>query len=326
MKLSNARTDAGPIRFADDVGVGTIVDSDAIGTEFRNVPESHTNAEFTIELRVTRPLEATAAEVAAAITVDGGDVAAEKQSDLVWRLAITPSTAGNISIGLDHTAVTGANERSVAPLDAVTVYGRSTVTIDDSSATESAGIMRFTASLDAPARAVATVDWRTSDGTAINGQDYEATTGTLRFEPGETEAVARVKLFRTTRLEPDETFTVTLENAAGPLVIDPGNGTATGTIKDNSLGVEFEQPATARTDDSNFSVPFSFRPSTFEADAADVASALQVIHHGYTGQCNTSMRGDAGNRDEQQVQRGNQPGANATLSSESSKARRSASA
>ena len=286
VRLSNARTNTGlPVGFADAIATGTIVEKEPIAAEFRGGPANHSGGAFNMELHLTAPLEATATQVAAAITVDGADLEAEKRSDLVWRLTVTPARSGNISIALDHTAITGANGRSVAPLDAVTVYGRSTVSIDDSSATESTGIMRFTASLDATANAVATVDWRTADGTAINGQDYEATTGTLRFEPGETEAVARVKLFRTTRLEPDETFTVTLENPSGSLIIDPDHGTATGTIKDNSVGVEFDQPASPRTDDSNFTVPLRFRPSSFEAEAADVLAALRVKHKGYRSEC-----------------------------------------
>ena len=284
--LSNVRTSAGvPRGFADNVGVGTIIDSDAIGTEFRNVPESHTSDEFTMQLHVTAPLDATDAEVAAAITVEGADVAAAEQSELVWRLTVTPTTAGNLVIGLDHETLEGEAGRSVAPLAPVTVYGRSVASIADAEAKESDGTIRFTVSLDAPTRETATVDWRTADGTATNGRDYEAASGTLRFEPGETEAFARVSIFPTTEAEPDETFTVTIEKRSGPIVIDTARSTATGTIKDNSVGVEFDQPASPRTDDSNFTVPLRFRPSSFEADAADVLAALRVKHRGYRGEC-----------------------------------------
>ena len=250
VRLSNARTTTAnlpsrTLRFLDDVATGTIIDNNAIATEFKNAPSSHNQNTFTLELHLTAPLDADATEVAAAITVDGATVEAENQSPLVWKVTITPTKAGNLTIDLDHTALTGTGERSVAPANPVTVYGRSTASIADAQATESSRQIRFTVRLDKPLSRQATLGWYTTDGTAFNGRDFEGGTGTLTFQPGQTRRTLTLKVFPTTESEDDETFTVTLRNPTGRLIVHPDNGTATGTIKDNSVGVEIQQPATA---------------------------------------------------------------------------------
>ena len=60
------------------------------------------------------------------------------------------------------------------------------------------GELRFEVVLDQPARDRVTVDYRTRGGgvgTATAGSDYEATKGTLAFEPGETRKTVSVTLF-----------------------------------------------------------------------------------------------------------------------------------
>lgn len=59
-----------------------------------------------------------------------------------------------------------------------------------------------------------TVDYETSDGTAIAGQDYTATSGTLTFANGETSKTIQVPILDDATTEPDETFTLSLKNAA----------------------------------------------------------------------------------------------------------------
>ena len=276
VRVSNARTQAGAVAFADAVATGTIVEQNAIGVEFRRAPATHNRNEFVADLHVTAELEATAAQVAEALVVEGADIEVQKAAALIWRITVRPTRAGNVTIGLDHTAVTGKNGRTVSPVDPIVVYGQSTVSIEDAEASESAGIMRFRVSLDAPAEADVTVRWRTSDGTAVNGQDYEAASGGHTFKAGETKGKVHVKIFATTEQEEDETFTVTLESTVGKLYIDPEDNTATGTIKDDSLGAQFIQPATARTDGSNFTVGLRFHPPVENVDLARLQQSLQM--------------------------------------------------
>ena len=81
-----------------------------------------------------------------------------------------------------------------------------------------------------------TVDYVTSDGAALAGEDYEATSETLTFEPGQTTQSVSVPLLNGRQTEPAESFTVTLSN------VDAGSSgrpvtlvkpEATATILDN---------------------------------------------------------------------------------------------
>ena len=57
------------------------------------------------------------------------------------------------------------------------------------------------------------VDYRTEDGTANAGSDFEFTTGTLIFQPGESERHIEIKIIDDDVFEEDEHFFVNLSNA-----------------------------------------------------------------------------------------------------------------
>ena len=61
----------------------------------------------------------------------------------------------------------------------------------------------------------ATVQYRTVDGSAVAGEDYFAARGTLTFKQGETTKTFTVRILSDSRDEPNETFTVLLENPGG---------------------------------------------------------------------------------------------------------------
>lgn len=86
----------------------------------------------------------------------------------------------------------------------------------------------FTVALTAAATVPVQATYRTSDGTATAGVDYQSASGTLNFAPGTTQQTVAVTVNGDTAFEPDETFTLTVAPAvgtlAGPVV------TATGTI------------------------------------------------------------------------------------------------
>jgi Calx-beta domain-containing protein len=78
-----------------------------------------------------------------------------------------------------------------------------------------------------------TVAYATSDGTALDGQDYTATSGTLTFGPGVTSQTFDVPIVDDQVAESFETFNVALSNA-GPLGTHVGSpGTAVVGITDN---------------------------------------------------------------------------------------------
>ena len=75
-----------------------------------------------------------------------------------------------------------------------------------------------------------TVAYRTVDGTAVAGSDYTTTSGTLRFEPGETTRAVAVATLIDQLMEGAEQFTVELSDPVGTTLADD---TGVGTITDD---------------------------------------------------------------------------------------------
>lgn len=127
-----------------------------------------------------------------------------------------------------------------------------------------------------------TVDYETADGTAMAGEDYLRTSGTLTFAPGTTTATLIVPVLGDRVVEPDETFRVVLGNAVNAAIAE-GRGTGTGTILDDdlpALSVEDvtvdEPPAGGRTEaifPVRLEAPIDRRVSVAYATANGTATA-----------------------------------------------------
>ena len=74
------------------------------------------------------------------------------------------------------------------------------------------------------------MDFATADGTALAGQDYTASSGTLVFNPGETSKNVTVVVFGDLLKETNETFRMTLNNPTNATL---GIPFALGRIIDN---------------------------------------------------------------------------------------------
>src|SRR5437870_5524737 len=70
----------------------------------------------------------------------------------------------------------------------------------------------FTVTLSNAADQTITVDFTTTDGTALDDSDYAAQADTLTFAPGETSKQITVLVNKDSLVESDETFTVDLAN------------------------------------------------------------------------------------------------------------------
>ena len=90
----------------------------------------------------------------------------------------------------------------------------------------------FTVTQSPASANVVTVNFATADGTAFAGSDYVATSGTLTFQPGETNKTISVALIPDAAPEPDETFTMTLSS---PVNADITRSTATALITDLTI-------------------------------------------------------------------------------------------
>jgi hypothetical protein len=88
--------------------------------------------------------------------------------------------------------------------------------------------MYFTVTLGALEPSTVTFSYATSNGTAVAGTDYVAVSGTGTIPAGKTSFVIHVILLPNSPPVSSKTFTVTISNASGGLII--GNATGTGTV------------------------------------------------------------------------------------------------
>ncbi|MEO8434757.1 MAG: Calx-beta domain-containing protein, partial [Pyrinomonadaceae bacterium] len=86
----------------------------------------------------------------------------------------------------------------------------------------------FNVTLSAPSGQTVSVNYATANSTATAGIDYESTTGTLTFDPGDTSKPVAVVINGDTAHEPNETFFVNVFGATNATIADnQGVGTIT---------------------------------------------------------------------------------------------------
>ena len=104
------------------------------------------------------------------------------------------------------------------------------LSIADATALESDGSMVFAVMLSAESARELTVQFATSDGTALSGMDYIHVSGTLTFAPGDTTKQIAVPLLDDSVDEDVEAFTITLSSVVNATLVDDS---AAGRISDN---------------------------------------------------------------------------------------------
>jgi len=107
------------------------------------------------------------------------------------------------------------------------------LSIADASGTEAASGMTnfgFVVTLSAASATAVTVGYSTADGTALAGTDYQSTSGSLTFAPGQTSQTISVPVIGGVVGTTSKTFSLSLSNPSGATVT---RTQATGTIVDN---------------------------------------------------------------------------------------------
>jgi hypothetical protein len=94
-------------------------------------------------------------------------------------------------------------------------------------------VAQFVVQLSTPFPTTVSVDYSTANGTAVSGNDYFSSAGTLSFAPGEWAKTIVVPIKNDLVGEPTETFLVNLTNAAEASISD---GVGIGTIVDDDPG------------------------------------------------------------------------------------------
>jgi hypothetical protein len=147
----------------------------------------------------------------------------EAQRLRAWNSAIRdyrPGNAGSLESANDFVDL-GSDVPPVLPL---------TLNIADGSVLEGnkrTTTVSLTVTLSRSDTNMVSVQYLTVSGTALAKSDFTASSGTLKFQPGETKKTVFVAIKSDRRLEPDEMFSVQLSDAVGATIED---GFATATI------------------------------------------------------------------------------------------------
>ncbi|MDY7005451.1 MAG: Calx-beta domain-containing protein, partial [Cyanobacteriota bacterium] len=121
---------------------------------------------------------------------------------------------------------------NVDPLD-IAITSESNITISDTTVTEGNNgrkNAKFTVTLDSESDKTVKVNYATANDTAKAGKDYQKTTGTLTFKPGQTKQTITVPILGDTIDESNEKFNL---NLSKPRNAKLGDKRGIGTIRDN---------------------------------------------------------------------------------------------
>src|ERR1700730_11748607 len=165
------------------------------------------------------------------------------------------------------------------------------VSVDDIVVGEKDGFAEFVVRLNAPSAASVSVNYFTSNGSAVASSDYIGiNTNTLTFAPGEMVKTVRVPIVDDTAVEPTESFFFVLSSPTGGVI---GNTYALATIIDNDAAsgtpvMAISDPVVdEKIGEAHFTVTLD-RPSTGvvsvnyatqagTADAADFAAIAGIL-------------------------------------------------
>ena len=222
-----------------------------ITASFANVPADHNGDNFTFDLNFSENVNAGYARIRDdAFTVSGGAIASASRqtqgSNQGWTVEVDPTGNGEVSITLPETtdcdaarAICTDDERMLSHSTSEIVAGPPAISVSDATVQEAEGaVLVFTATLSHASSRTVTVDYATSDGTAVAGSDYTASNGSLTFNAGDTSQTVQVKVLIDSEDESQETLTLTLSN---PSQATLGDATGAGTIENGESSSETEE-------------------------------------------------------------------------------------
>ena len=165
------------------------------------------------------------------------DGSGTKRLGFEYRVVATDGEFEVLEVAGDSLATNGGTIRNAQGLDAILTHGWAAepferflqpaqLSVSDATAQEGSPLA-FEVSLSRSASKSVSVDYRTSDGTATAGADYEVASDTLTFAPGEMAKSVSVATLDDAHDEGEETLTLVLSDARGAQIAD---GNATGRI------------------------------------------------------------------------------------------------
>ncbi len=340
LDLSNIQAGGRDVTFADSQGQGTIENDDGASLSIDDVVVTEgnsgtTQAIFTVTLSeevvggfsvdyATADGTAQAADgdyVPTNGTLDFKGIAGETQQIIVevtgdTKVELDETFFVNLSNVSDSSVIVVTNVLSVSNTSNVIIadaQGEGTIINNDSATLSIDNISQvegnsgtspfiFTVTLDNEVDAVLTVDYTTTNGTAETADsDYVAASNTLAFAgtAGETQQIT-IDVIADARVEPDETFFVSLSNVSlGAVTITDGEGEGI-IINDDSAALSIIDVSATEGDTGSkqfvFKVALSGEAAqNFTVDYSTVDNTAKTSDNDYTPTSGTlSFNGIAG--------------------------------
>jgi CSLREA domain-containing protein len=290
--------EAGGAVIVRGLATGTIIDDDggspSLTISDATVTESGVSAAFVVSLSAASSSTVSVDYATADVTAKSGSDYTATSGTLIFDPGqvtkdIVVSLLGDALQEPTETLtinLTNAVEASVTRSSATGTIidddgGSPSLTISDATVTESAGSAVFVVSLSAASSSMVSVDFATSNGTAVAGSDYGPSSGTLTFTQGQVSKDIAVPLLNDGLLEPAETLTVNLSNAVQASVT---RSSATGTIIDDDGA-----PSLTISDASVIEGDSGTSTLVFSVTLAPLSS--QVVSVGYATAAGTASAG-----------------------------------
>lgn len=143
------------------------------------------------------------------------------------------------------------------------------VTSNNDSIIESDTDVTFTVALDSSSFTTVTVDYETVGITADPNSDFDPTSGSLIFSPGETIKNVTVNINQDSLSEADETFWLELSNATGATIGNPGQALVTILDDDGFPSISFNSGEIS-IDENGGSVPVTVTLSRISSNPITV--------------------------------------------------------
>ena len=254
INIFNLQTQGLAVSIADPQGEVTIRDDDRATVTIDELTVNEETGSATLTVSLDHPVDTSISLDYS--TADGTATSGNDYQLMTGTLTFNPNQqTQTITIPLINTDLVEDEEYFLVNLSNLQPNGRDVVlgmtqtnvtitdtdqpafSINDITVNEGTGTANVTVTLDQPLTSIVTVDFSTSDQTATSGSDYQAASGTLIFNPGDTSIIIQIPLIDTDSTEVDETFLVNLSNPQSsvyqPTLAVPQ---AVVTIQDNDPG------------------------------------------------------------------------------------------
>ncbi|MFN2471085.1 MAG: Calx-beta domain-containing protein [Gaiellaceae bacterium] len=281
---------------ADGQATGTIADEDptpGLATGNASVTEGNVGATPTAAFTVTLGAPSGRTVTVDWSTADGSAVSPLDYVGTSGSLTFAPGqTTKTVNVTVNGDVLDELDEtftvNLAAPVNATLTDAQGVGTIVDDEAAPTLSVSdvsvneadaatkkaTFTVTLSAASGLTVTVDYATQNVTAVSPADYDTTSGTLTFAPGQTSKAVDVTFRNDALDEPDETFDLKLSNPANATISD-SSGTATILDDDATSSVSVNDVSVSEGDSGTTIATFTVTPSAASGRATSVSYATQ---------------------------------------------------